>query len=128
MTAKSRVRTEQPNVADRSLAVPTHGGDHDVLIRVIELLGRKWHPVILRCLMTEGALRFNALKDEIAGVSSKVLSDSLDDLEEKEFVERTVVDERPIQVEYELTERGRTIRPVLVAMQSWGEQNLEADG
>jgi len=128
MTARSQIRSERPDVADRPLAVPTHGGDDDALIRVIELLGRKWHPVILRCLMTEGALRFNALKDEIAGVSSKVLSDSLDDLEEKEFVERTVIEDRPIRVEYELTERGRTVRPVLVAMQRWGDQHLGADG
>lgn len=57
-------------------------------------------------------------------VSGKVLSESLEDLEEKGLVERTVSQKRPVQVEYELTEHGAELRPVIEEMVSWGERYL----
>jgi DNA-binding HxlR family transcriptional regulator len=88
------------------------------------LIGKKWHPVIVDRLLTEGPLGFNALKDAVDGISSKVLSDSLDDLEAAGIVTRTVVSEKPFRVEYALTERGEELGPVIDAMRDWGQDHL----
>lgn len=88
------------------------------------LIGKKWHPVIIHRLLTEGPQGFNELQDAVDGISSKVLSDSLDDLEEKALVDRTVVNEKPVRVRYSLTDRGKSLEPVIMAMRDWGQQHL----
>jgi len=88
------------------------------------LIGKKWHPVIVHRLLRNGPLGFNALKAEVDGISSKVLSDSLEDLEEKDLLDREIVSEKPFRVEYSLTERGETLEDVIVAMRDWGQEHL----
>ena len=88
------------------------------------LIGKKWHPVIIHRLLEEDSLGFNALKTEVDGISSKVLSDSLDDLEEKTLVDREVVSEKPFRVQYSLTERGESLEPVVQTMSDWGNEHL----
>lgn len=88
------------------------------------VLGRKWHPAIVYHLLEEAPLRFSQLEDRLHTVSGKVLSESLEDLEQKGLVERTVVSDRPVKVEYELTEYGESLRPVVEEMVSWGEEYL----
>ncbi|MCD2202496.1 MULTISPECIES: helix-turn-helix domain-containing protein [Halobacterium] len=89
------------------------------------LVGKKWHPVIIHRLLTRGPLGFNALQEEVDGISSKVLSESLDDLEEKQVVSRTIVSEKPVRVEYALTELGESLEPVVTALEDWGNEHLE---
>jgi DNA-binding HxlR family transcriptional regulator len=88
------------------------------------LVGKKWHPVIIHRLLHHGPLGFNALQEEVDGISSKVLSESLDDLEEKNIVSRTIVSEKPVRVEYSLTDLGQSLEPVVTALAEWGEQHL----
>jgi DNA-binding HxlR family transcriptional regulator len=88
------------------------------------LIGKKWHPVIVHRLLVNGPLGFNALKEEIDGISSKVLSDSLEDLEEKRLLDRTIVSEKPFRVEYSLTDRGEALEDVITAMRNWGQTHL----
>ena len=88
------------------------------------LIGKKWHPVIVHRLLENGPLGFNALKEEVDGISSKVLSDSLEDLGEKQLVDRAIVSEKPFRVEYSLTERGESLEEVIVAMRDWGQEHL----
>ncbi len=90
------------------------------------LIGKKWHPVIIHRLLEQGPLGFNALKEAVDGISSKVLSDSLDDLEEKQLVDRTIISEKPFRVEYSLTEQGQSLKPVIYAMRDWGLEHLTA--
>lgn len=90
------------------------------------LIGKKWHPVIVDRILKNGPLGFNALKEEVDGVSSKVLSDSLEDLEENQLVDRTIVSEKPFRVEYSLTEHGESLKPVIEAMAEWGTKHLTA--
>ncbi|MFB6080005.1 MAG: winged helix-turn-helix transcriptional regulator [Haloferacaceae archaeon] len=95
----------------------------------LKLIGNKWHPVIIHRLLVHDELGFNALSDEIGGVTNKVLSDSLDDLEEKGLVEREIVQEKPVRVSYSLTDRGESLEDVIAALESWGEEYLRpADG
>jgi len=90
------------------------------------VLGRKWHPAIVYHLLEDGPLRFNELEKQMHTVSGKVLSESLEDLEEKGLVDRTVAEGRPVKVEYALTEHGESLRPVIRELSKWGEQYLES--
>jgi DNA-binding HxlR family transcriptional regulator len=100
------------------------GDDWCPITTTASLVGKKWHPVIVHRLLEDGPLGFNALKDEVDGISSKVLSDSLSDLEESGLVERAIVSEKPFRVEYSLTDRGADLEPVILAMAEWGEKHL----
>ena len=88
------------------------------------LIGKKWHPVIIHRLLDHGPSGFTELQEDVDGISSKVLSDSLDDLGEKGIVEREIISEKPFRVEYSLTDRGRSLEPVIVAMRDWGVEHL----
>lgn len=88
------------------------------------IIGKKWHPVIVDRLLEDGPLRFSELQARVDGISSKVLSESLADLQEKHLVDRTVIGERPPGVEYSLTEYGNGLEPVIDAMFEWGRAYL----
>jgi DNA-binding HxlR family transcriptional regulator len=90
-----------------------------------EVLSRKWHTVIVHRLLDEEPLRFSDLEDGIEDISSKVLAESLDDLEDRGILERTTVQQSPRRVEYSLTEAGRDLRGVIEAMEAWGREHLE---
>lgn len=85
------------------------------------LIGDKWKVLILRDLM-DGTKRFGELRRSIGTVSQKVLTAQLRDMEEKGLVNRKVYAEVPPRVEYTLTETGYSLKPILDAMQSWGEE------
>lgn len=108
----------------KRLPVWCAGEDWCPVTSTASLVGKKWHPVIIHRLLKEGSQGFNELEDAVDGISSKVLSDSLDDLESKDLVDRTVVSEKPVRVRYSLTERGDSLEPVITAMRDWGQQHL----
>lgn len=97
------------------------------VVDTVDLISKKWHPVIIQRLLEEGPLGFNALKERIEGISAKVLTDSLEDLTENGLAHRTVVNESPLRVEYELTDRGRELQSALEALATWGDQHLDPD-
>ncbi|MFB6311377.1 MAG: winged helix-turn-helix transcriptional regulator [Salinirussus sp.] len=113
------------NAVDQ-LEVWCAGNDWCPITSTARLIGKKWHPVIIHRLLEQGPQGFNALKESVDGISSKVLSDSLDDLEEHELVNRKIVSEKPFRVEYSLTERGESLEPVIDAMRDWGDKYLTA--
>ena len=84
------------------------------------LIGDKWKVLILRDLMP-GTKRFGELKKSIGSVSQKVLTAQLRDMEDKRLVHREVYAEVPPRVEYSLTALGRSLKPILSAMENWGE-------
>ena len=86
----------------------------------LSLIGDKWKVLILRDLMP-GTRRFGELKRSIGGVSQKVLTAQLRDMEAKGLVARQVYAEVPPRVEYSLTDLGRSLKPILDAMWTWGE-------
>lgn len=119
--SESADETDDP---DPRLEVWCAGEEWCPITTTSSLIGRKWHPVIVHRLLKEGPLGFNDLKTAVDGISSKVLSDSLEDLEEKGLLEREIVSEKPFRVQYSLTERGRSLEPVIVAMREWGRTHL----
>ena len=86
----------------------------------LTLIDDKWKVLILRDLMP-GTKRFGELKKSIGSVSQKVLTAQLRDMEENGLVHREVYAEVPPRVEYSLTELGRSLKPILDSMWSWGE-------
>lgn len=87
----------------------------------LSLIGDKWKVLILRDLIT-GTKRFGELKKSIGTVSQKVLTAQLRNMEENGLVHRKVYAEVPPRVEYSLTELGQSLKPILDALQNWGEE------
>ena len=86
----------------------------------VQLIGNKWKLLILRNLL-DRPWRFNELRKSLDGISQKVLTESLRSMENDGIIIRTVYAEVPPRVEYSLSELGNTLRPILDAMQVWGE-------
>ncbi|MGN0488096.1 MAG: winged helix-turn-helix transcriptional regulator [Ruminococcus sp.] len=86
----------------------------------LTLIGDKWKVLILRDLMN-GTKRFGELKKSVGSISQKVLTSQLRDMEAKGLVNRKVYAEVPPRVEYSLTEIGQSLKPILEAMENWGE-------
>lgn len=89
----------------------------------LELIGGKYKALILWHL-SEGTMRFSELKKEIAGATPKMLTQQLRELETHNLLNREVYPVIPPKVEYSLTELGRSLMPVLVAMRDWGSDYL----
>ena len=95
----------------------------------MSLLSGKYKMVVLYCLMEFGVVRFNEMKKYISSVSYKTLSLTLKELESDGLVHREEYPQTPPKVEYSLTERGRSLMPILDAMCEWGDQHrLPSEG
>lgn len=85
----------------------------------LRLIGNKWKILIIQRLL-DRPYRFNELHRSIEGISQKVLTENLRQLEADELVIRTVYPEVPVRVEYSLSQIAETMRPIIVAMKDWG--------
>ena len=85
----------------------------------VQLIGSKWKLLILRNLRMR-PWRFNELRRDLEGVSQKVLTDSLRAMEDDGIIPRTVYPEVPPRVEYALSPLGKSMEPILDAMEQWG--------
>jgi DNA-binding HxlR family transcriptional regulator len=95
----------------------------------VSIIGNKWKLLIIRNLLVR-PWRFNELQKNLEGISQKVLTDSLRAMEKDGIITRTVYAEVPPRVEYALSDLGETMRPILDAMASWGneyKQSLAAE-
>ena len=88
--------------------------------QAIQLLGKRWTGLILDTML-EGPQRFCEMTATVEGLSDRVLSDRLRELESEGVVERVVYPQIPVRVEYRLTEKGRDLRPVVQAIHEWAE-------
>ena len=88
----------------------------------LSLISSKWKVLIIRDLLIYGTMRFGELVKSINQISKKVLTENLRSLEEDGLVTRMVYPVVPPKVEYSLTERGKSLKIVLDAMQLWGEK------
>jgi DNA-binding HxlR family transcriptional regulator len=87
----------------------------------IELIGKRWTGAIVFAL-TEGPLRFGELARAVPGLSDRLLSKRLRELEEEGLVRREVEPGSPVRVTYSLTEAGAELRPVLVELRTWANR------
>jgi DNA-binding HxlR family transcriptional regulator len=92
--------------------------------QVLDALSDKWVTLVLTAL-ADGPLRYSELSRRIAGVSQKMLTQTLRTLERDGLVTRKITPSVPVRVDYELTALGRTILPVVVAIKDWSEGHIE---
>ncbi len=86
----------------------------------MSVLSKRWMGLILRALLS-GETRFNAICAYVPGLSDRLLSDRLKELEAEAIVERRVYPETPVRVEYNLTPKGESLRSVVDAIQTWSD-------
>lgn len=86
----------------------------------LDILVGKWKPIILLILLQEGTHRFGELKRRVPKITQKMLTSQLRELEEEDIITRKVYPQVPPKVEYSITEYGKSLEPILVAMHDWG--------
>ncbi|HUK11937.1 MAG TPA: winged helix-turn-helix transcriptional regulator [Thermoanaerobaculaceae bacterium] len=94
--------------------------------RASELIGRRWTGAILFVLL-KARCRFATLRSAIPGITDRMLSERLQELEHEAIVERTVVPVTPVRVEYALTEKGRALAAAIEAIEKWADRWIPLD-
>lgn len=89
--------------------------------RAAEIIGKRWTTQILRGLFS-GDTRYSELKQGVGGISDKVLSERLKELEAEGIVERCVTPDTPVRIDYRLTEKGRGLSEAIEALAGWAER------
>jgi DNA-binding HxlR family transcriptional regulator len=91
----------------------------------VELIGRRWTGAVIRALLS-GVTRFGELREAIPGLSDRMLSERLKELESEGIIERVVTPETPVRIDYRLTEKGRALADAVQAVGAWAETWLPA--
>lgn len=91
--------------------------------RTLDLIGERWTILMLRDLLRQGPRRFQDFQESLPGVAPNTLSARLKALEENGLVQRQLYNERPPRLEYVLTEKGKSLGPVVKAMREWGTKH-----
>lgn len=91
----------------------------------LSILVGKWKPIILLHLLNHGTQRFNELRRSMPGITQKMLTKQLRELEAEDIVERVVYPEVPPKVEYSITDYGKSLQPILEAMHEWGVNHTQ---
>jgi DNA-binding HxlR family transcriptional regulator len=94
--------------------------------RAVELVGRRWTGAILMVLL-QGASRFTDIVHGVPGLSDRLLSERLKELEAEKIVTRIVHPETPVRIEYQLTEKGQALFSVVEAVQDWASRWLDPE-
>ncbi len=110
--------TREPSPPDLTLCTRFH--------RAIELIGRRWTGAIVFVLL-RSRCRFATLRAAIPDITDRMLSERLQELEHEGIVDRTVVPETPVRVEYTLTKKGRALAAAIDAMAAWAERWVESE-
>jgi len=95
------------------------------LKRVLDLIGGKWKVLILCLIDQKEVVRYGELRREIYGITNTMLATSLKEMETDGMVLRTQYDEMPVRVEYRLTDKAKSIIPILLELKKWGEAHMD---
>ena len=93
--------------------------------RTLDLIGERWTILLLRDLLLHGARRFQDFQTSLPGVAPNTLSARLKEMEDNGLVWRRFYSERPPRVEYVLTDLGKSLGPIVRAIQAWGTKHLD---
>lgn len=94
------------------------------LKKVLDIVGGKWKIMILCVIDNKEVVRYGELTRAIDGITNTMLANSLKELEADGLVERKQYAEMPVRVEYNLTDKAKSLIPILLEMKKWGEDNL----
>jgi DNA-binding HxlR family transcriptional regulator len=124
------VLTVQKNEAvQKTEESPVHNcaGNHQQRILamrdVMEILGGKWKIQLIGLILFKGKMRFTEILRSMDGIASKMLSKELHDLEANQLITRTVLQTKPVTVEYEATAYGKTLGPLIIEIVGWGMEH-----
>ena len=95
-------------------------------LQAAELIGRRWTGAIVRAL-ADGAVRFGDLAAAVPGISDRMLSERLKELEVEGILTRTVLPEHPVRIEYRLTAKGADLGAVMAEIAAWAHRWLAPD-
>jgi DNA-binding HxlR family transcriptional regulator len=98
----------------------SYGIEDCPVARTLDLIGERWTGLLLRDLLLHGPRRFQDFQNSLGGVAPNTLSARLKSMEDDGLIERVLYNERPPRLEYVLTERGKSLGPVIRAMRDWG--------
>jgi DNA-binding HxlR family transcriptional regulator len=93
----------------------------------IGLIDGKWKSIVLFHLLS-GTLRFNEIRRQIANVTPRMLTNQLRELEADGLIARKIYAQVPPKVEYSLSPLGRSMKPILLALKDWGDENIDLYG
>ena len=91
--------------------------------RTLDLIGERWTVLMLRDLLLNGPRRFQDFQDSLTGVAPNTLSARLKEMEANGLIARRLYSEHPPRLEYHLTEKGKSLGPVLKALREWGQRH-----
>lgn len=96
---------------------------HCPVARALDIIGERWTILLLRDLFLQGPRRFQDFQESLAGVAPNTLSARLKAMEERGLITRRVYSDHPPRLEYQLTDKGKSLGPVLKALRKWGEDH-----
>lgn len=96
--------------------------------QTLNLIGERWTILLLRDLLLYGPRRFQDFQDSLTGVAPNTLSARLKEMEDNGLLFRQFYSERPPRVEYVLTDKGKSLGPIVRAMQQWGQKHIDVNG
>jgi DNA-binding HxlR family transcriptional regulator len=91
--------------------------------RTLDLIGERWTILLLRDLLLQGPRRFQDFQTSLRGIAPNTLSARLKSLEDHGLVRRQLYNDRPPRLEYVLTDKGKSLGPILKAMRDWGAKH-----
>jgi DNA-binding HxlR family transcriptional regulator len=98
---------------------------HDCPVaKTLDLIGDRWTILLLRDLLLHGPRRFQDFQASLTGIAPNTLSSRLKSLEDSGLVRRELYSERPPRLEYVLTDKGKSLGPIVKAMRDWGMKHL----
>ncbi len=99
-------------------------GESCGLKKVLNIVGGKWKVMILCVIDKEETVRYGDLRRSVFGITNTMLANSLKEMENDGLIERKQYMEMPVRVEYTLTDKAKSIVPILLELKRWGEENL----
>ena len=112
-----------PVMAPETVLVARREGCCTAYHQAVELIGKRWTGAIVFVLL-EGPLRFSEVKVLVPDLSDRLLSERMKELEAEGIVERHVIDDMPVRVEYRLTEKGEALEPAVRSLKVWARSWL----
>jgi DNA-binding HxlR family transcriptional regulator len=91
--------------------------------RALDIIGERWTILLLRDLFLQGPRRFQDFQESLAGVAPNTLSARLKAMEGQGLITRRVYSDHPPRLEYHLTDKGKSLGPVLKALREWGQRH-----
>ena len=91
--------------------------------RTLDIIGERWTVLLLRDLLLHGPRRFQDFQESLAGVAPNTLSARLKAMEAHGLIERQKYSEHPVRLEYRLTDKGKSLGPIVKALRDWGQRH-----